>query len=155
MTEEQMNIYKMRISQAGIVEFTLIMLEMEMQWMAEALEAHQLQDTDMFLGCVERAQAVQVELMNVLNLDNEIATDVYAVFAFVNRHLIQAKRKQEPLDIKRCKDMLEKYYVGFKEIAATDKGGPVMEQSEKVYAGLTYGAGGLIENSMGGMNYKV
>ena len=37
MTDEQMNVYKMRITQAGIGEMTLVMLEMEMQWIEEAL----------------------------------------------------------------------------------------------------------------------
>jgi len=33
MTDEEMNVYKMRITQAGIGEMALVMLEMEMQWM--------------------------------------------------------------------------------------------------------------------------
>lgn len=155
MTQEQMNIYKMRIAQAGIGELTVIMLEMEMQWMTEALGAYATQDLHAFTDCVERAQSVQVELMNVVNTENCVGYDVYSIFAFINKELIHAKVKQEPLDIQRCKNMLEKLYRSFREVARTDKGGPIMEGSEKVYAGLTYGAGGLVENSTGGTEYSV
>ncbi|MGN0155447.1 MAG: flagellar protein FliS [Lachnospiraceae bacterium] len=155
MTEEEMNVYKMRISQAGIAEMTVVMLEMEMQWIDEALAAYEAKDLEVFISCVEKAQSVQVELMNVMNMDNAVAVDVYSVFAFINKQLILAKIKREPLDIKRCRGMLEKYHTSFKAIAKTDHGGPVMAQSEKVYAGLTYGAGGLVESSMGGTEYTV
>lgn len=155
MTDEQMNVYKMRITQAGVGEMTVVMLEMEMQWIDEALQAYEAKDLDMFIQCVGKAQAVQVELMSVLNMGNAIAVDVYSVFTFINKQLISAKIKRQPLDIKRCRDILEKYHTSFQEIAKTDTAGPVMADSEKVYAGLTYGAGGLVESSMGGTEYSV
>ena len=155
MTDEQMNAYKMRITQAGIAEMTLIMLEMEMQWMEEALMAYDKKEMSVFLDCVSKAQSTQVELMNVLNMENPVAVEVYSVFVFINKQLIRSKIKQEPLDLERCKGLLEKYHKSFKEIAKTDTAGPVMQQSEKVYAGLTYGTGGLVENSVGGTEYSV
>lgn len=155
MTDEQMNVYKMRITQAGIAEMAVIMLEMEMQWMDEALEAYAVKDMEIFTGCVEKAQAVQVELMNIMNMENSVAVDVYSVFAFINKQLILAKIKRQPLDIKRYRKILEKFHASFGELVKTDNGGPVMQQSEKVYAGLTYRAGGLVESSMGGTEYTV
>lgn len=155
MTEEQMNIYKMRISQAGVGELTVVMLEMEMQWIDEALKAYSADETEVFLDSVNKAQTVQVELMTVMNLDNSVARDVYSIFAFINKQLIYAKIKQKPLDLERCKAMLAKLHKSFQKIAPTDTAGPVMERSEKVYAGLTYGTGGLVESSMGGNEYTV
>ena len=155
MTDEQMNVYKMRITQAGIGDMTVVMLEMEMQWIEEALAAYEAQDIDTFVGCTGKAQSVQVELMNVLNMGNDVARDVYSVFAFINKELIRAKIKRQPLDMARCKDMLAKYHTSFCEVAKTDQGGPVMAASEKVFAGLTYGSSGLVENTTGGTEYKV
>ena len=155
MTGEQMNVYKMRIAQAGIGDMTVIMLEMEMQWMEEALAAHKADDLKTFLTCVEKAQSVQVELMNITNVKNPVGYDVYSIYAFINRELVHAKLKCEPLDLVRCKGMLEKLHRSFLEVAKTDQSGPVMAGGEKVYAGLTYGASGLVESSMGGTEYKV
>lgn len=155
MTEEQMNVYKMRIAQAGIGEMTVIMLEMEMQWIEDAIQAYKADDRKAFVACVDKAQAVQVELMNVINVKNSAGYDVYSIFTFINKELIHAKIKSEPLDIQRCKDMLVKLHRSFVEVAKTDQGGPVMAGGEKVYAGLTYGAGGLVESSMGGIEYSV
>ena len=155
MTDEQMNVYKMRIAQAGIGEMTLIMLEMEMQWIQDALDAYGKQDIEEFIVCVDKAQSVQVELMNVLNMENQVAVDVYSVFAYINKVLIRAKIKREPLDMERCRKLLERYHKSFETVAKTDTEGPVMEQSEKIYAGLTYGSGGLVESSVGGTEYTV
>ncbi|MDO5155640.1 MAG: flagellar protein FliS [Eubacteriales bacterium] len=155
MTIEEMNTYKMRISQAGIAELTLIMLEMEMQWTQEACDAYENNMLDEFLDCVNKAQSTQIELMNVLNLENTVSVDVYSVFVYINKMLIQSEIKQEPQDLMRCVGMLRKFYDSLQKIAKTDTAGPVMEKSEKVYAGLTYGAGGLVENSVGGHDYSV
>lgn len=155
MTDEQMNVYKMRISQAGIGEMAVIMLEMEMQWMEDALAAYHTDDMETFTVCVGKAQSVQVELMNITNVRNSVGLDVYSIYAFINKQLIHAKIKREPLDMERCKSMLEKLHRSFSQIAKTDLAGPIMVSSEKVYAGLTYGTGGLVESSMGGTEYSV
>lgn len=155
MTSEQMNVYKMRIAQAGIGEMTVIMLEMEMQWIEDAVCAYEASDIQTFTDCVSKAQSVQVELMNVTNVQNEVGYDVYSIYAFINKQLIRAKIKGEPLDLMRCKGMLEKLHKSFAEIAKTDTSGPIMAGGEKVYAGLTYGTSGLVESSMGGTEYKV
>lgn len=155
MTQEQMDSYKLRITQAGIGEFAVIMLEMEMQWIEEGIQFYEEKKEESFLDCIEKAQVVQQHLMDVLNTDNPIARDVYAVFIYINKQLITAKIKREPLDLYRCKNMLQKYHESFLEVAKTDREGPIMVASEKVYAGLTYGSSGLVENSMGGMNFTV
>ena len=155
MTNEQMNLYKMRISQAGVGDLTVVMLEMEMQWIEDALEAYEHSDIDSFIAYVEKAQLTQLELMNVLNMSNPIAVDVYSVFAFINKELITAKIKRKPLEIARCKELLARYHKSFQKVATTDQGGPIMVRSEKVYAGLTYGSKGLVESTLGGTEYSV
>ena len=154
MTTEEMNIYKLRITQAGIAELTLIMLEMEMQWLDEAVAAFDAEDVEGFMDCAGKAQSTQVELMNVLNVKNSVALDTYSVFAYINKMIIESKIKRQPQDLGRCRDMLAKFHKSFQAIAGTDNGGPVIEHSEKVYAGLTYGVHGLVESSEGGHDYS-
>ena len=155
MTKEQMNAYKMRITQAGIGEFCVIMFEMEIQWIEEAMSAYEASDKETFTACVTKAQAVQVELMNIMNVENDAGYDVYSIFTFINKELIHAKLKGKPLELLRCKGMLEKLHRSFIEVAKTDSGEPLIRGGEKVYAGLTYGATGLVESSVGGTQYSV
>lgn len=155
MTDEEMNVYKMRITQAGIAELTVVMLEMEMQWIQEAFDAYEKQDLDTYFDAVTKAQGTQVELMNVMNVKNPVAFDAYSVFSFVNRQLIQSKIKRLPVELLRCKNMLARLHKSFQAIVSTDTQGPLMAGSEKIYAGLTYGSGGLVENSVGGTEYTV
>lgn len=154
MTQEQMDSYKLRITQAGIGEFVVIMLEMEMQWIEEGLHFYK-EDEDAFVDCLTKAQVVQQHLMDVLNTDNPVAKDVYAVFIYINRQLITAKIKKNPLDLLRCKEMLKKYHTSFTQVAKTDVEGPIMAAGERIYAGFTYGSSGLVESSMGGMDFTV
>ena len=81
--------------------------------------------------------------------------DVYAVFIFFNKQIVNSKIKRKPQEIDRVIEMLKKYHESFSAISKTDTEGPVMQQSEKVYAGLTYGNDGLVESSLGGTEYTV
>ena len=155
MTNERMDNYKMRIAQAGVGELTVIMLEMEIDWIEEAIKAYDMDDRKLFEETLDKAQMVQKYLMDVLNPENEVAASVYSVFVFINRQLLHSKIKGMPLDLDRCKAMLEKYLVSFREVAKTDGEGPIMATGEKVYAGLTYGTDGLLESSTGGMDFSV
>jgi flagellar protein FliS len=155
MTADEMNVYKMRITQAGVGELNVIMLEMEMQWIREALEAFDKGNMEEYTSCLDKASATQIELMNVLNLDNEVSKDVYSVYIFFNKQLVNSKIKRKPQELDRVLGMLKQYHESFSAIAGTDTEGPVMAQSEKVYAGLTYGNDGLVESSLGGMEFKV
>lgn len=155
MTKEQMDAYKLRITQAGIGEYAVILLELEMQWIKEALEADEGGQQEDFLSALEKAQAVQQQLMDIMNVENKTAHDVYSVFVFINRQLIHSKIKKKPQDLLRCIGMLEKYHKSFEAIAGTDEDGAIMEAGEKIYAGLTYGTKGLVESSTGGMDFTV
>ncbi len=155
MTNEEMNVYKMRITQAGVGELNVIMLEMEIQWLKEGMDSYKAGDIDSYCDELDKASLTQIELMNILNLDNEVSKDVYSVYIYFNKQIINSKIKRQPQELDRVIAMLEKYLDSFKKIAGTDMDGPVMRSSEKVYAGLTYGNGGLVESSIGGTEYKV
>jgi len=155
MTAEEMDIYKMRISQAGVAELAIVMLEMEMQWIDEAVAAFEKKNMEEYEDIISKAQSTQVELMNVLNMENTVAVDMYSVFVFINKLLIESKIKRQPQDLVRCREMLAKFHKSIQAIAYTDTGGPVMKQSEKIYAGLTYGEHGLVEHGTGGHDYSV
>lgn len=155
MTQEQMERYQLRLTQAGIGEYAVILLEVEMQWIREALEAFDQKQPDSFVALVKKAQMAQQQLMDILNPENAVAKDVYSVFIYINRQLIHSQFKKDPLDLQRCVGMLEKYHKSFLELEKTDTQGAIMDTGERVYAGLTYGSDGLVENSVGGMDFSV
>ena len=154
MTAEKMNEYKMRITQSGIADLCIVMLEMEIEWLSDALTAYQEENADAYFDALSKASSVQVELMNIMNVENAVSRDIYSVFVYINKLIVESKIKGIPQDIDRSIKMLDTYRQSFIKIASTDTEGPVMASSEKVYAGLTYGTGGLVESSVGGHEFK-
>ena len=65
MTQEQMERYQLRLTQAGIGEYAVILLEVEMQWIREALEAFDQKQPDSFVALVKKAQMAQQQLMYI------------------------------------------------------------------------------------------
>ena len=155
MTNEQINAYTLRISQANASALTVITLELEITWIEEALAFLEREETEEFVRCIDKAQKAQQELMGVVNLKNTVALDVLTIFSYINKQLIVSKIKRADIELHRLIEMLNKLKNSFSVLAEQDASSPIMENSEKVYAGLTYGKGTLNENTFGGKDFSV
>ena len=53
--------------------------------------------------------------------------------------------KREPVDLEGIQRVMKNLQTAFEEISKEDKSAPLMENTQKIYAGLTYGRGVLNE----------
>lgn len=83
-------------------------------------------------------------LIETLELSNQLAVDLYRLYGYVSKLLIQASISMDVSKVKEAKQIVEILYKGFYEIKdASDKA--VMQNNQRVYAGLTYGKDDLNE----------
>ena len=75
----------------------------------------------------------------------EISHNLYSIDTYVNRQLTASIIKRKPVNIDSVKENMEKLRKSFEEVAKQDTSGSVVQNSQKVYAGLTYGKGTLNE----------
>ncbi len=145
MKKESIQAYSTRITQANQSELVVITYEIILEHIKDAQEAFQNQDMILYSSALESAQGFLKELMVALDFKYEISRNLMSIYIFINKVLIEAKMKKNPELLPRIEKILKNLLSSFQETAKQDHSRPVMENTTKVYAGLTYGRNSLNE----------
>ena len=146
MTRERKQQFTLRITQANSTELIVILYEMMLCYLEEGETALQTEDKNAFREAVRKARACLNELMNSLNLDYEPAPELLQLYLFCIRRLAYAEVRKDAEAIAEMKEVIRPLHDAYEQIAGQNKQGPVMNNSQTVYAGLTYGRNTLTEN---------
>lgn len=95
---------------------------------------------------IRKARGCVNELLASLNFDYGLAMNFMQLYLYVNRELVRAEVRNvtEPLD--NADKVISGLHQAYEKLGTMDASGPVMENVQTVYAGLTYGKNNLIEN---------
>lgn len=145
MTKERIQQFTLRVAQANSTDLIVILYEMLLDYVDEAEEALGAQDETALADAVRKARGCLNELLQSLNIEYEPAVSLRQLYMFCIRKLVhtQAGQKEAPEEIRR---VIKPLHDAYEQIAKLNTSGPVMDNSQTVYAGLTYGRNTLTEN---------
>lgn len=145
MEKDKLQEFTRRVTQASRSELIVIMYDVILADTRAAREALEEDDISGYEKELKHAARFLNELMGALDYQYTISHDLLSLYSYVNRRLIGARMKR---DISLLGDA-EKVLLGLREafaaVSAQDASGPMMRNTEQVYAGLTYGRGSLNE----------
>lgn len=145
MNKEALQAFTVRVTQASKSELIVILYEMILTEIKDAREAYQNGDLVTFDKNLKRAQKYMNELISPLDYHYPISFDLLQLYLYVNKRIITAIIKRNPVSLDSAESVLQKLLVGFEGVAKEDKSGPMMRNTQQLYAGLTYGKGRLNE----------
>lgn len=146
MDKEKKQMYSARVAQANASELVVITYEIIEDCIEEAEELlKKSTDMDIYEQEIERARKLLNELMGSLDYRHRISYELLNLYRYADREMTAAfyEKKEEPLN--HAKKVLSILKDGFVEVAKEDTREPVMENAQKLYAGLTYGKHSLNE----------
>lgn len=146
MTNELKQEFTLKISQANKTQMIAILYELLLHYVGEANEAFEKEDRRQCRLAIKRARNCVNELMASLNFEYELAVNFLQLYLYVNRELTAADIHYcaEPLD--HVVTVIKALHEAYEGLAKQDESGPVMQNVQTVYAGLTYGKKNLTEN---------
>ena len=130
MTKEMKQNYTLRISQANKSELVVIVYEMLLTYIEDAKAAH---------GCIR-------ELMASLHMDYVLAGNLLSLYVYAVKLLSKAKLHNSTKELAEVEKMMRKLHDAYATVSKEDTSGSVMENTQTVYAGLTYGKNQLMES---------
>ena len=148
MKKELIQDFSLRISQASKTELIVIMYDIILEDIKTAKEALHEGNKEQFAHELKHAGRIINELMGVLDYTYPISYRLMSLYIFLNKQLIDAKREQDENMLNDAADILGTLRDGFSSISALDFSGPLMQNTQQVYAGLTYGKGTLNETCL-------
>lgn len=154
MTDKELNGFSVRVTQCSRTALTALTMEIGQTYIRDAVEAIDASDddnTDSEKLATDYVKAVRCtsqcidELISSLNLSVAISRDLLVIYQYIKNNLRQLRRKPNKESLLAMGRILSRLQKSFEAVAAQDKTGPMMANTQKVYAGLTYGQGTLNE----------
>lgn len=154
MTKEQIQTYTLRVSQASPCELVVIMYDIILDDVKNARDAKNAGDEKQYQADLTHAGKLVNELMDSLDFSQAISFRLMSLYIYVNKMLVKARVSKKWDSLNDVELVMEKLRAGFNGIKDQDISGPVMQNVQQVYAGLTYGKGTLNETYLNAQDYN-
>lgn len=146
MDKELLQDFTRRITQASKCELIVIMYDVILEDISSSRRAFGKGDYNVYEHELKHACRFLNELMSALNYSVSLSHDLLSLYSFVNKSLIKAYMSRSDKPLSAAVMVISKLRDAFAKICIEDKSGPVMENVQRLYAGLTYGRGTLNES---------
>ncbi len=145
MKKEDKQRFALRIPQANPTELVVILYDMLLCYLEDALEAIDSEE-QMFHEGARKARGCLNELMASLHMEYEPAPALMRLYLFCTRRLALGEARHDRELLGEIRRVIAPLRDAYEQIAGQNSAGPVMNNSQAVYAGLTYGRNMLAEN---------
>jgi flagellar protein FliS len=146
MTRESKQDYTRRIAAANRTQLVIILYDMLLCYLHESKENLLVGREGDFSESIRKARGCVNELMMSLNLEYELASNLMQLYCYSIRRLAHIQLRHDEEAISQLEHMIGNLADAYTQAAAADTSSPVMDNSQTVYAGLTYGKSTLTEN---------
>ncbi len=151
MSEGTVKSYQNRITQANKEELLIITYELFVEEMDKALQALREDKVEDFNLIMVRVHKLHRELSDNLDMSYAISKQLMSLYIYMNKKLIEASIKLKKEALMEVKILAEVLLEGFQKAAKEESGESLVQNAQKVYAGLTYGKGTLNETVINGV----
>lgn len=144
MNKEAIKTFSYRISQANRTELVVITMDMGIQYIEDAINNDDVAD---YKENLRMAKRVVDELISALDMNYDISRELFNVYMVIERYLIKAgscaieedyHSEERELLLNTSISMLGKLRESFHQVAKQDESQALMQNTQQVYAGLTY-----------------
>lgn len=151
MKKEDKQDFTLRITQANPTQLVVILYEMLLCYLEDARQALEEDgispgESDGFREAVRKARGCLNELIASLHMEYEPAPALMQLYLFCIRRLALGEQRRDGGILDEIRKVIEPLCGAYGQLAEQNGAGPVMRNSQTVYAGLTYGRNTLTEN---------
>ena len=148
MTGEKQRDFARRVTQANKTELVAVTCDIIIENIDCSLDFLKNDDVTGYRRELKSAQRFLAELIRSLDFRYPIAKDLLSIYEYVQRILVSSEISGKDRGLAGIRGIISRIGSAFEEIAPQDTSGSVMENSQQIYAGLTYGKGTLNEADM-------
>lgn len=146
LDKERLNAYAARVTQANRSELVVIIYEAFLDSVEDGRKYLKEGDLPACRREIERARGFLTELMGSLDFSYEISHYLRRLYVFAYQELCQGIAERDEARFSHATDIVQKLLPAFQKVADQDDSDAVMENTETIYAGLTYGKDSLNES---------
>lgn len=146
MENELKQDFTRRLSQCNKGQMIVIIYDIFFAYAQDIRDSYEKKEDELFRESVRKAQKTVAELQSALDFSYPIATELRDLYVCVKKLLAETMYKRDLEALDNAERIMKPLYEGFVEAAKQDTSEPLMKNTQKVYAGMTYGRQNLTEN---------
>ncbi|MBO6240464.1 MAG: flagellar protein FliS [Butyrivibrio sp.] len=146
MTQERKQEFTLKITQANKTQMITILYEITIDYLEEAMDEISIGKKEEGLNSLMKAQNCLDELIRSVNLHTDLGKTLHKLYIFSKKELIASGASFSLHRIWRVKQNFRALHEAYLELEKKDDSEPMMGNTQKVYAGLTYGKNSLNED---------
>lgn len=146
MKKEDKQQFTLRITRANPTELVVILYEMLLCYLSEAADALEQNEDVLFREAVRKSRGCINELLDSLNVKYQPAPALQQLYLFCLRRLALGEARKDKALLDEIERVIRPLHDAYSQLAKQNTAGPVMNNAQTVYAGLTYGRNTLTEN---------
>lgn len=146
MQDELKKEFTRRITQANPVSMITILYDMILVYLEDAETAFAEEKEKKFVQEIHHAQDCLMELMGSLDMKYEPAPALYELYLYIHGELAKAIVSSSKDTLAQPESILKRLRDAYLELEKTGSFEPVMDNTQQIYAGLTYGKHSLVES---------
>ena len=153
MTKDKISSFQVRITESNKTELIVVLYEIFFAYMEDALhlldemgETKSKERINEYGKAIRMASQVIRHLEDDLNFSYEISGNLFSLYSFVENKIAKASYTFAKEDLEDTLKVMKPLYESFKEVAAKDNSKPLMQNTQRVSAGYTYGRNDVNES---------
>lgn len=139
MDQEAVTTFTRRITNGNKSQIIAVLFDMVLVDLDDATEGLKNHEQEEYMEALRHANEVLEHLQNALDFKYDISKDLYSLYDYCKRSIAKAMYSGRDEGINEAREVIEPLAEAFREVAENDDSAPLMENTQKIAAGLTYG----------------
>lgn len=149
MNRDMISAFTLKIASSNGCGLISILYEIYEEYEKEALEQFEAGHVDQATAALSKCGEVVGHLQRDLNFDYKVSSNLYALYDYVKRCVARSIYRADSEGLLQAKEVMDELGEAFSQLAKEDTSAPIMQNTQQVLAGATYGRSSLNESIMG------
>lgn len=146
MDRERIKDFTRKITNSNRSELVVLKFEILFCYLDEARSAKTINQREAFKSAIRNADQVLKSFQETLDFKYDLSSQLHVLYVYCREQLAQAMYTFEEEGISNANKVLEGLYHAFCEVSKKDQSRPLMQNTQQVFAGMTYGKSQINEN---------
>ena len=149
MNKDKISAFTLKIASSNGLGLISILYDIYEEYESDALDNFEAGQVDEAIAALKKCATVVSHLQKDLNFEYKVSGNLYALYDYVQRNVSKSIYKANTEGLIEAKKVMDELGDAFEQIAKEDTSAPLMQNTQSVVAGMTYGKGSLNESILG------
>ena len=154
MNKDKISAFTLKIATSNGLGLISILYDIYEEYETDALDNFEAGQVDEAIAALKKCATVVGHLQKDLNFNYKVSGNLYALYDYVQRNVSKSIYKANSEGLIEAKKVMDELGDAFEQLAKEDTSAPLMQNTQSVIAGMTYGKGSLNESILGNQSSR-